>query len=245
MTPKVLNPAPQREAIALRNPSQVVEEPASSIADFTQVVTHRIGGLLSGIEGFTDLLVPELDKEEHRDHAFRILESVSRIEGILHDLNHYEDAPVVRKHRIRATSIASDTLNLINDVDLERVKPDIRLDRNVFVLADERLIRQALLSVLKNAFDATLNDLTPVSFSLDAMDGQRVRFRVFNVGAIENPEVRRRLFDPFFTTKAHNLGLGLTMARRIFRLHDGDVRLSSEAIAAGTEISLTLPVAGK
>jgi len=243
-TKDTLKPAPERPAIPAAQQSRVAApSQAASIGDFTQVVTHRIGGLLSGIEGFTDLLVPVLESEKHRDHAFRILESVSRIESILTDLKHYEDSLDLKQHRIGASILARDTMHLISDRDMERLMPDIRVDRSIQVHADERLVRQALLSILQNAFEASRMGGTPVSFSVDLVEQEStVRYRIYNTGGITDEGTRQRMFDPFFTTKAHNLGLGLTMARRIFRLHDGDVRLTSNELAVGTEFTCTLPV---
>ena len=44
-----------------------------SFGDFTQVISHRIGSLLSSIEGYTDLVLSSLDQREDRENAFRIL----------------------------------------------------------------------------------------------------------------------------------------------------------------------------
>lgn len=53
-----------------------------------------------------------------------------------------------------------------------------------------------------------------------------------------------RVFDPFFTTKPVGVGagLGLSIAHRIMRELDGEIRIESE-LGRGTRVTLTLPVA--
>jgi signal transduction histidine kinase len=52
-----------------------------------------------------------------------------------------------------------------------------------------------------------------------------------------------KIFDPFFTTKGQGegSGLGLTVARRIFRKFGGDIRIESQE-GSGTSCIVTLPV---
>lgn len=78
-----------------------------SFSAFSQVITHRLGSLLSGIEGYTDLILATLHQTDDRENAFRILESVSRMNGILEDLKHYEDALEIRPHLVEADSVGS------------------------------------------------------------------------------------------------------------------------------------------
>lgn len=201
-----------------------------------------MGNLLSGIEGYTDLLLPSLDTSEDRETAFRILEGVSRMSGILKDLRHYQEALDIRPHLIEADGILSKLMPLLADSEVSRLRIDSSIRAGFHVRIDERLIRQALLSVLRNAFDALHAADKPVSLRADYIDqGQAIRFRIHSTCPIVDPEIRRRVFEPFFTTKSANLGLGLTMARRIFRAHGGDVTLTSSEFEIGTEFSCTIP----
>lgn len=213
-----------------------------SFAAFSEVLGHRLGNLLASIEGHTDLLIPVLEQPEDRENAFRILESVSRMNGILKDLRHYQDTLDIRPHILEANRLVRSLMPLMADSESARLKLSSSLEDGVQVRADERLIRQALLSIMRNAFEASQTGCLAISLMVDTIvDGQTIRFRVHSPVPIEDETVRRRLFDPFYTTKAANLGLGLTMARRIFRSHGGDVRLTSTEFETGTEFSATLP----
>jgi len=215
-----------------------------SFSAFSQVITHRLGGLLSGIEGFTDLILTSLHQSEDRENAFRILESVSRMNGILEDLKHYEDSLDIQPHLVEAASVGSGLMRLISDTEANRVRYETTLDHQALVNIDEMRIRQALLSVVRNALEVTQSSLLAVTLQADLIDsGSTIRFRVQSPIPLESEAIRRQVFDPFFTTKASNLGLGLTMARRIFRAHSGDVSLTSAPDELGTEFTCTIPVA--
>ncbi|MEX0599180.1 MAG: HAMP domain-containing sensor histidine kinase [Rhodothermales bacterium] len=68
-----------------------------------------------------------------------------------------------------------------------------------------------------------------------------IRFEVWNRGTIDVSDARRTVFMPFFTTKAHNLGVGLSIARRIARLHGASLELAHNDSDRGTCFALTIP----
>ncbi len=65
--------------------------------------------------------------------------------------------------------------------------------------------------------------------------------RVIDNGPGIPPEAQARIFDPFFTTKAlgHGTGLGLDIAQRIVRGHNGALEFTTEP--GRTEFRVTLP----
>jgi signal transduction histidine kinase len=67
--------------------------------------------------------------------------------------------------------------------------------------------------------------------------------RVIDDGAGIPDDVMHRIYDPFFTTKQHGqgAGLGLDIARRIVRSHNGDIEAESKP--GRTEFRISLPIA--
>lgn len=235
--------ADNRPSIGFARHRRFASEEQPSVGAFVQVLGHRVRGLLTSIEGFTDLLIPSLDDPDQRELAFRILESTSRIEGILYDLQHYNDPIEAHFHKVPANSIASDVTAILADSEIDRLVISETVQDAVYVRADETLIRQALMALLRNAFEATrdLSDKIHLNVDLNS-DGETVLVKVQNPGKFSDPDTRPRIFEPFFTTKASNLGLGLTLACRIAKVHGGDLALTSEPDAETTELSLSLPV---
>ena len=240
---------PTQHTLTERSPKQRIRETgeksisSDSLSDFSQVISHRIGSLLSGIEGYTDLILSSLESQEDRDNAFRILESVSRVGGVLQDVKHYQESLHLEIKRVDIRQCLSGVLNLLADSEADRLSFECNLPSSLSLEIDSARIKQALLSILRNAFEATASAGLPVSFYVDFdTTTKALRFKVYSPIPIAEKRIRTQLFNPFFTTKAANLGLGLTMARRIFREHAGDVQLTSQPLDAGTEFTCTLPV---
>jgi signal transduction histidine kinase len=74
--------------------------------------------------------------------------------------------------------------------------------------------------------------------------GDSILVRVADDGPGIPEEIRARIFDPFFTTKpvGEGTGLGLDMARRIVRLHRGDIDFTTQP--GHTVFRVRLPAAG-
>ncbi len=235
--------AENRPSIGFARHRRFTSEEQPTIATFAHVLGHRVRGLITSIEGFTDLLIPTLDDPDQRDLAFRILESTSRIEGILHDLQHYNDPIEAHFHKVPGNTISSDLKAVLSDSEIDRLSVEEHVSETVFVRADETLIRQALMAILRNAYEACDSSEDTVQLIVDgSVDGKHVTIKIQNPGLFSDMDARLRIFEPFYTTKASNLGLGLTLARRIARVHGGELSLTSDDLSEYTELTLTLPV---
>ena len=209
------------------------------LGDFAQVLTHRIRNLLAGIEGFTDLLTDTLGSREQRELALRILESTARIEFVLDDLQYYSQPVRIATIPVRLQDVMDRLLATLDEDDRRRVTLDVEPPCGT-VLTDPSLLRQALLALIQNAFDATSPDKHAALHI--ASDTDTVRFTVSNQGTIDLDEAAHKVFAPFFTTKAQNLGIGLSMARRIAEAHGGTLYLTANDRLQGTCFTLELPV---
>jgi signal transduction histidine kinase len=107
------------------------------------------------------------------------------------------------------------------------------------VIADEVLLRRALLNLAVNAFQH-VSEGGVVTLSAEAV-GQEVHLRVENEGLPIAPEIGARLFEPFFTTRAAGSGLGLAVVKKVMdELHG---RVALEPRQTGACFVATLPVA--
>lgn len=210
----------------------------AAIARLAQILTHRLGGLLASIEGYTVLLAETLTSDEQHELAEKILEGAARIERILADLQLYGRPSEAALLPVRVIEITRDLIAPLPESDARRIR--LCLDERTsdhILQADPFLIRQALLILIQNALDASDVDreVTLTSRREDA----HICFDIRNEGTIDGRE--HDLFEPFYTTKAQNLGVGLPVARHIARLHSGRLELTTNSREDGTCFTLAIP----
>ena len=104
---------------------------------------------------------------------------------------------------------------------------------------DRTLLRQAVVNLVKNAFEAVSQGGT-VTLTTSRM-GETVEISISDSGPGIPPEVGRRLFEQFFTTKPQGTGLGLSITRQIVEEHGGKIRWHS-APGAGATFTVAVPI---
>ena len=112
------------------------------------------------------------------------------------------------------------------------------------VLADARLLRQAIVNLVTNAVQAMVQGgVLTVTASRVVSDGAALaRIAVHDTGAGIPADIRAKVFQPFFTTKPMGTGLGLAVVKRIAEGHGGRAQLVD--CDRGTEFHLILPLSG-
>ena len=104
---------------------------------------------------------------------------------------------------------------------------------------DERLLREALQNIVKNAKAAM-----PAGGTLTvgtAVEGERVCITMQDTGTGIPDDIRDKIFEPYFTTREFGSGLGLTLTYKIIKEHAGDIEVSSKP-GAGTTFTVCIPV---
>ena len=116
------------------------------------------------------------------------------------------------------------TLENSGNVDFEiSVNPD-----NLELFADENLISQVLINLVKNALQA--NDKTQggkIKIATALNSDRRIEIRVSDNGPGIPDEILQQIFVPFFTTRENGSGIGLSLSRQIMRLHGGSLQVRS------------------
>lgn len=122
----------------------------------------------------------------------------------------------------------------------------IRIDvepKDLIVYADENLITQVVLNLLKNAMQAIGHEQENglILFKAYCDPNEAVILEVTNNGPIIPPEEAEHIFVPFFTTKEGGSGIGLSISRQIMRLSGGSIALRSNPAQRQTTFVLTFP----
>ena len=92
--------------------------------------------------------------------------------------------------------------------------------------ADENLISQVVINLLKNAIQA-IGDQPDgqIDIQVYCNETEEVLIEIKNNGPVIPPEIVEHIFIPFFTTKEGGSGIGLSISRQIMRLSGGSLTL--------------------
>ncbi|MBB3223885.1 sensor histidine kinase [Pseudoduganella umbonata] len=93
------------------------------------------------------------------------------------------------------------------------------------VMVDPGQLEQALINLLKNAFEATEHVASPRATIVARLGrGGRLRIEVSDNGAGVPVDLAPHIFTPFFSTKKQGRGIGLAMVRQLVHGNGGTVR---------------------
>jgi two-component system nitrogen regulation sensor histidine kinase NtrY len=129
--------------------------------------------------------------------------------------------------------------------------PDIQIELTeppeLHLLADGRMLAQALTNVLKNAAEAVeaRRSASPrlkgrISARI-VIDEAFIAFEVEDNGVGLPATDRERLTEPYVTTREKGTGLGLAIVKRILEDHGGDLELTDARDGQGAMAVLRLP----
>ena len=107
------------------------------------------------------------------------------------------------------------------------------------LVADPGQLEQALINLLKNAFEASAGiDKAGARVSARLVRGGRLRIEVSDDGPGVPPELVKHIFTPFFTTKKQGGGIGLAMVRHLVHENGGTVRYA-RSVDAGARFVIS------
>lgn len=96
------------------------------------------------------------------------------------------------------------------------------------IFADENLISQVLLNLMKNAVEANFDHLDGrIHVLAGYTPNQRPEISVADNGPGISGDIMEQIFVPFFTTRENGSGIGLSLSRQIMRLHGGSLQVRS------------------
>jgi len=121
---------------------------------------------------------------------------------------------------------------------------DFRLNQSAIssirVLANERLLTEALLQLVTNALDVMPEGGILLLDATEVATEKRIYITLHDTGKGMEREILKDIGKPFFTTKPDGLGLGVAKARKIIAAHSGNLIFNSSP-GEGTTVTIVLP----
>lgn len=230
-----------REAVARKRNLESLGEMSAGLA-------HEFKNALATLHGYAQLLQnSSLSVEARTSAAATLLQEVRGLSEMVTSFLNFarprplDLAPVPLIGLIEACAAELRTLYAERAVALtvEGEFPEVR--------ADERMLRQAVLNLMRNAAEAITEDATERSVTIrgtrerDARNRDWARVEIEDTGAGIAPEDHSRIFIPFFTTKSKGHGVGLALAHRVVTDHDGTLA-ASDSTRGGALFILRIPL---
>lgn len=96
------------------------------------------------------------------------------------------------------------------------------------LLADENLVAQVLVNLLKNSIQACeKNPKGKIQLAAGLNSNHLPEIRVTDNGPGIPADILNQIFVPFFTTRENGSGIGLSLSRQIMQLHGGSLQVNS------------------
>jgi two-component system, NtrC family, sensor histidine kinase HydH len=218
----------------------VRQERLAAIGQLASTVGHEMRNPLGVISNAVYLLRGDLGPDPTpaaQRHLATAEREVSAATVIVSDLLEFarERQPVVDD--VDVTGLIDEVLSILpppTGVAVDRAGDD-----RVSVRGDREMLRQVLLNLIGNGYQA-MADGGHLTVGASNVDGA-AQLHVADTGAGMSAETQERLFEPFFTTKPRGVGLGLAVTKRIVEAHNGTISVSSEE-GRGTEFTVLLPM---
>ena len=219
----------------------------SSIGEVISGVAHELNNPLSGVLGFSQLLMARHGEGPMSRELDRIHSSALRCQKIVKNLLSFSRVHKPERKYLGLNGIVEKTLEVrkyqleVNNIevvkDLEPGLPKTMLDYHQ--------IQQVLVNLLNNAQQA-IQSARPECGRLNIRtwhQANTILFQINDNGEGMDPETLERVFDPFFTTKdqGQGTGLGLSVSYGIIKEHGGKIYAQGRR-GEGSTFLIELPV---
>jgi signal transduction histidine kinase len=109
-----------------------------------------------------------------------------------------------------------------SDLSISLANPELE------IFADQNLISQVLINLLKNALEANENKAdTKITIVVSDCLNNHPEICVIDNGSGITAENLDEIFVPFFTTRQNGSGIGLSISRQIMKVHGGNLKVKS------------------
>ncbi len=222
-------------------------------SEFLSTAAHELRTPMASVFGFTEvLLTQQLDAPTQHESLTIIYEQSRRMANILNELLDLARIEERRGKDFRYAGICLQDLltQLVKGYKPpeQRSAPELLLPTlAVHVMADRGKLQQAVLNVLSNAYKySPVGSTVTVQIvqDIDLAGVDQVCIQITDHGIGMTPQQLLRVGERFYRAdasgKVPGTGLGMSIAKEIMALHQGDIHLDSR-FGQGTRVSLCLP----
>jgi PAS domain S-box-containing protein len=218
--------------------SMIRRDKMESLGLLLSNIAHEIRNPLTSIKTFVEQLPRRYgDPRFRREMLKHVPAQIDHVTRLVEQILEYARPRSPVRMRCPLWQAVDEALALLRGKVGSGVNLNIRVPREIWVLADRQQLKQVLVNVLVNSFDAVGQGDT---VSISALcTGQRVVIEIEDSGCGIPPEHLPHIFDPFFTTKKNGTGLGLFITHQLIKENGGDIVVTSN-VGQGTTVRIEL-----
>jgi signal transduction histidine kinase len=244
-----------REQVALKKNLESLGEMSAGLA-------HEFKNAIATLHGYVQLLQSLNLDDEASSTASSLLNEVRNLSEMVTSFLNFARPQPLQLDEVNLKEVIDDCAGelapLFKQTEVELVitgtagVPSVlgaasNKSADLIIRADERMLRQALLNLIRNAAEAIPESQTnrhvevSTSASRDKSGKNSVVVEIRDTGEGIPAADLQRIFIPFFTTKATGHGVGLALAHRVVTQHGGTLTAANRK-NGGAVFSLRLPV---
>ncbi|MCF7911716.1 MAG: HAMP domain-containing histidine kinase [Candidatus Cloacimonetes bacterium] len=229
--------------------SELDSKEMASWQKLIRVLNHEIMNSLTPISSLSQAMIPKISaasNDKDQETVKKSLDLIARrsknLMSFVQKFRQLALLPVPELKIIPLNQLINDTMLFFEPEFCSRqITPRIIMpEPAVQILADQSLLQQVFINLIKNSLEA-LKDVAAPSLQLSAVCSQGITIiKLTDNGHGIAPSAQQNIFIPFFTTKTGGSGIGLALSRQIIRSHKGEITLSSIPNLE-TTFQITLP----
>lgn len=224
-----------REQVALKNNLESLGEMSAGLA-------HEFKNAIATLQGYAQLLQSLELNEKAQVAAGSLLNEVRNLSGMVTAFLNFARPQPLQLEQVSLAELVAECGAELEPVFQElRVELVAEIQDSPVIRADERMLRLALLNLMRNGAEAIPFEATKRSVVVrTAHTGDAIVIAVRDSGSGIPLGQLQKIFIPFFTTKAKGHGVGLALTHRIITEHGGTLT-ATNAPEGGAVFTATLP----
>jgi PAS domain S-box-containing protein len=208
----------------------------SQLGEMSAGIAHELRNSMSVISGYAKLLGRKVDNEG-KPTVHSIMTEIQHMNQIISELLSFARPTDLSMGRVHINELIGQIVGPASE-DHVSLRIAVNGDDEIYVNADELLMKQALSNVVINAIEAM-----PSGGAIDIAMRKvhdRAEIEIRDTGPGVPEDIRQKIFLPFYTTKEEGIGFGLALVQKIIVSHGGTIHVNTGS-GHGAVFVISLP----